>query len=64
VNFRIDNTNCIRCGQCEENCPAEAIEYKFNQFVINQEKCVKCGTCRATCDYHAVKRVLDNGDEI
>ena len=35
---------CVACGTCAEECPAEAIE-EGEPYVINEEKCTECGSC-------------------
>ncbi len=42
---------CIFCGQCERNCPAEAItvDRRNRTWRINLEACVNCGTCIDNC---------------
>jgi ferredoxin len=32
---------CVACGTCAEECPAEAIE-EGEPYVINEEKCTEC----------------------
>ena len=41
--------NCISCGMCADECPADAIEQKGILYVINQEICTECGTCESVC---------------
>ena len=38
--------NCVSCGTCAANCPAEAIDMGDDKYVIDQDKCVSCGTCK------------------
>ena len=42
---------CIFCGQCERNCPADAItvDRRNRTWRINLEACVNCGTCIDNC---------------
>lgn len=40
---------CIACGACAEDCPAEAIVEADGKYVIDPEKCVDCGACEASC---------------
>lgn len=34
---------CLSCGSCAEQCPAEAIYEGESHFEINHEKCLSCG---------------------
>lgn len=52
--MKINQSDCISCGQCVEICPARAIEYNracagYKQAVINQDLCIDCGLCKKTC---------------
>ena len=38
---------CLSCGSCAEQCPAEAIFEGASHFEINHEKCLSCGSCKA-----------------
>lgn len=40
---------CIACGACAEDCPAEAIAEVDGKYVIDADKCVDCGACEASC---------------
>ncbi len=44
---------CVACGTCSEECPAEAIE-EGEPYVINEEKCTECGTCVEVCPVEAI----------
>jgi len=47
--------DCVQCGTCKENCPAEAIfQNDEDKFVIDAEKCVQCGTCQENCPAKAI----------
>lgn len=41
--------DCIMCGTCAANCPAEAISEGNGKYVINADSCMECGTCAANC---------------
>ena len=41
--------NCVSCGTCAANCPAEAID-----MGDDQDKCVSCGTCKENCPADAI----------
>lgn len=47
--------DCVMCGTCVENCPAEAISEVEGKFVIDPEKCVSCGTCAENCPTKSIK---------
>ena len=52
--FVIGN-DCVSCGTCKENCPAEAVLEGDGKFEIDPEKCVSCGTCAENCPVKAIK---------
>ncbi|HUX01637.1 MAG: 4Fe-4S binding protein [Phycisphaerae bacterium] len=45
---------CVSCGQCEPECPAEAIREGEGKYVIDAAKCTDCGTCAEVCPVEAV----------
>ena len=46
--------DCVQCGTCKENCPAEAIVEVEGKFSVDPEKCVQCGTCKENCPAKAI----------
>ncbi len=48
------NDNCVSCGTCAEECPAEAIKEGENRFEIDQDACTECGTCESVCPTEAI----------
>ena len=46
--------DCVSCGTCASNCPAEAIDMGADHYVIDQDKCVQCGTCKENCPAEAI----------
>ena len=51
------NDECVSCGQCEPECPAEAIYEGEGKYVINPEKCTDCGTCVEICPVEAISPI-------
>ncbi|MDP3130819.1 MAG: glycyl-radical enzyme activating protein [Bacillota bacterium] len=47
--------NCIKCGTCEERCPAEAVKLTDTGVVIDPKKCTECGLCTEDCPGNAMK---------
>jgi uncharacterized protein (DUF362 family)/Pyruvate/2-oxoacid:ferredoxin oxidoreductase delta subunit len=49
----INDLRCIKCRQCEDQCPARAI--KFNQRIrIDAKRCIKCYCCQEICPVGAL----------
>jgi ferredoxin len=40
---------CISCGTCAAECPAEAITDGGDTYVIDAAKCTDCGNCANVC---------------
>ncbi len=45
---------CLSCGSCAAQCPAEAIEMGDLHYEIDAEKCLECGSCAAQCPAEAI----------
>ncbi len=49
-------TKCVQCGQCAQNCPAEAIEFeKGNYPTFLRKKCISCLCCMELCPEDAIE---------
>lgn len=51
----IDSSLCALCLVCSEACPAQAIQRRGDQLVIEQEGCIRCFCCQELCPEGAVK---------
>lgn len=51
----VDKDECIGCGICVNECPAEAIEMVEDKAEIDMESCIRCGICHSACNVGAVK---------
>ena len=40
--------DCVMCGTCAANCPAEAISEGNGKYVINADSCMECGCTSST----------------
>ena len=52
---KISAENCIKCGQCAEICPQNAIK----DFSVIKENCVGCGRCLTVCPKNCIEKVFD-----
>ena len=50
---------CLSCGSCAAQCPAEAIDMGELHYEIDQSKCLECGACQAQCPAEAIESVGD-----
>lgn len=55
----IDSKSCIRCGDCVEVCPPQAISLSEEGAMIEEEFCEECGFCAASCPSDAIKIIFD-----
>lgn len=47
-----DLKRCVRCGQCVELCPTEAIDAAA-PWITDASRCISCGRCIAVCPHSA-----------
>ena len=45
---------CVACGTCAGECPADAISEGDGKYVIDPDACLECGTCEAACPTGAI----------
>ena len=45
---------CVSCGTCAGECPAEAISEGASHYEINTDLCLDCGTCESACPTGAI----------
>ncbi len=45
---------CTNCGDCEPECPQEAIIEKGNRREIDPDLCIDCGVCEPVCPEGAI----------
>lgn len=45
---------CLSCGSCAAQCPAEAIDMGDLHYEIDADKCLECGSCAAQCPAEAI----------
>lgn len=51
----IKKDDCIGCGICVRECPADAIEINKKKAEIIDSKCIRCGVCHDVCPQSAVR---------
>ena len=55
--------DCLSCGTCAANCPAEAIDMGDVHYVIDQDKCLQCGSCQSVCPAKCIVDGPEGGPE-
>ena len=60
---KINESKCIKCGNCFRNCPNDAI---YSSIIIDEKKCIGCGNCIKKCPTDAISMFdkVVNGKEI
>ena len=54
--IHIDDTRCIRCGQCATVCPLHCFHVTDKAITVrHQEHCMHCGHCTAVCPTEALQ---------
>lgn len=48
---KINESKCIKCGNCFRNCPNDAI---YSSIIIDEKKCIGCGNCIKKCPSGAI----------
>ncbi|OKY78614.1 MAG: putative Fe-S center protein [Candidatus Methanohalarchaeum thermophilum] len=63
-NLEIERSECKGCGECIEECPADAIDIQEDKAYLNEEKCIGCGKCIAVCPNEAIKIPWDDATPV
>lgn len=56
TDIKIDQAACVKCGQCQRNCPMDAVIKENGVYSINKHNCILCGTCKANCPQKAIEK--------
>lgn len=51
----VKQEDCVGCGVCVEECPANAISMVDEKAVIDMVECIRCGVCHDVCPQEAVR---------
>ena len=51
----IDESKCVKCGRCLNNCYFDAITETAEAMRIDIDKCQGCGCCLGTCPFNAIR---------
>jgi len=55
---KVNEDECIGCGQCADVCPADPCVFEVvdeKAKVNNPDACIECGACEATCPTSAIE---------
>lgn len=52
IRVKVDEEKCSKCGLCERNCKAAAIDFKNGK--VDYSRCVACGDCLDKCHAAAI----------
>lgn len=54
IQILCDQSKCVQCLYCMDNCPKNAISLNNNHIEINLKKCTSCLTCKNSCPNKAL----------
>ncbi|HOY68837.1 MAG TPA: nitroreductase family protein [Candidatus Ozemobacteraceae bacterium] len=57
IDFHVDPTLCVKCGQCAKDCPSNIISLEGGLPFIKsggEDQCIRCQHCLAVCPTGAV----------
>ena len=60
----VDQSTCVGCGICRQNCAHEAINLRDGKAGIDQSRCVGCCRCIGACPHKAVKEASEDANDI
>jgi len=63
LQFSIDDTRCVRCGECAADCPAGIIAMNDLPELTDEARCYRCQHCYAVCPTGALSILGQNPDE-
>lgn len=52
--IKIEEDNCVNCGQCISRCPFQALKSNGTIMTVDSELCWGCGVCRTECSQNAL----------
>jgi uncharacterized protein (DUF362 family)/NAD-dependent dihydropyrimidine dehydrogenase PreA subunit len=53
---KLNKTLCKKCGNCNEVCPAQAIEFETGEYPrFQRAKCISCLCCMEMCPHQAIE---------
>jgi len=56
VTYSINQSKCVRCGNCLSACKYGALTSSSSGVTINTSKCTGCGSCVGRCSHGAITK--------
>jgi len=63
IEFMIDEEQCIQCGECVKDCPAEVLIMADIPQITNEQGCYQCQHCLAVCPEGAISILGKNPND-
>lgn len=64
LNFKIDESLCVKCGLCADDCPSSIISLDEFPVISNEARCIGCQHCISICPTKALSIFDINPDSL
>ena len=64
VTIRVNEDECVGCGECLKVCKFRGMEMIDNIARVNQNRCLGCGRCEQVCSSNVISITIDENSRV